>query len=86
MRPALQDFDDARDAHESRRGSAAPTGQGTSFVPAVQELATAHGEEQDLDGWDTEVGGHVGHQTCDVDNEDVRAKDALLKFNSRVLG
>ncbi len=50
------------------------------IVSAVQELATAHGEELELDGWDAEEGGHVGHQisgtsTCDIDNEDVRAKD-----------
>ncbi len=44
------------------------------IVSAVQELATAHGEELELDGWDAEEGGHVGHQisgtsTCDIVNE-----------------
>lgn len=90
VRPAVQDLEDAHDAHESRGGSAAPTGQDTSSVPAVQELATPHGEELALDGLDAEAGEPAGPQTEApnvVENEhvDVTAPAQKIKWPRHLL-
>ncbi len=63
VNPAVQDVVGAHDAHGLPRGSASPMGQDTNLVPAVQELATPHGEEPKLDGWDAQVSDPIAPQT-----------------------
>ncbi|KLO12672.1 hypothetical protein SCHPADRAFT_904914 [Schizopora paradoxa] len=65
--PSLWRCEDVDDTHESRGESAAPMGQDTLLVPAVQESATLHGEEIVLDEQDSEDDDREGSEAGDHD-------------------